>query len=300
MKKKNIYFWASDFSNNTGEGKLARLFIVHLEKDENNKLHQIKIAKNSVFLNYRYVNPFIGICYCWKLFFKKERIAYINYLPLWNPLIFILLPPGTIIGPVTGGALFNKRHLLNYLLRKYLFPLLYKISEFFLSLRTESIFFSTDLLKKYLSKKTLKKSRFNFVLINLVFKKKFIKKLDFLIYYRKHKNKEKFFPYNFVTQLIKLGFKISIIGDKLNMPLVKNYGKIPNSQVLKLQSITRYTIGSGENPYSLFNVECISNNVKIIIDQKDLNIIKAYKKHFITLNFDKYTDVKTINKKFFK
>ena len=209
----------------------------------------------------------------------------------------MLLPPRTIIGPVTGGALFNRNNLFNYFLRKNLFPILYKLSEFLLNLRTNKIFFSTELLKKHLTKKTLRKSTFNFVLTNLIFSKKLKKKLDFLIYYRKHKNKEKFFPYNFVAQLIQLGFKISIIGDKLNMKSVKNYGRISNSQVSKLQSIARYTIGSGENPYSFFNIECISNNIKIVIDKKDINLIRFYKKNFITFSFNKDININTINKK---
>ena len=298
MKVKHINFWASDYSNKTGEGKLARMFVVHLKK--NYKLNQIKTTKKNKLLNHKYINPFVGVFYCWKFFLNKKKIVYVNYLPLWNPLIFMLLPPSTIIGPITGGALFNKNNLFNYFLRKNLFPILYKVSEFFLNLRTNHIFFSTDLLKKYLTKKTIKKSQFNFVLTNLIINKKFKKKLDFLIYYSKHKNKEKLFPYNFVKQLIKLGFKVSVIGDNLNIISVNNYGRVSNSQVSKLQSIARYTVGSGENPYSFFNIECISNNTKILIDQKDINLVRFYRKNFITFNFNKNINVKTINKKLIK
>ena len=38
---------------------------------------------------------------------KNKEICYINYLPLWNFLIFILLPPKTILGPVTGGKILS-------------------------------------------------------------------------------------------------------------------------------------------------------------------------------------------------
>ena len=78
-------------------------------------------------------------------------------------------------------------------------------------------------------------------------RKKKKKKIDFLIYYRKHKNKKDLFPYDFVKKIIKLKFKISIIGDKLDYPGVKNYGKISNKKVSSLQSISKYTIASGEN-----------------------------------------------------
>ena len=32
MTKNKIYFWASDYSDNTGEGRLCRLFLNYLEK----------------------------------------------------------------------------------------------------------------------------------------------------------------------------------------------------------------------------------------------------------------------------
>ena len=194
-------------------------------------------------------------------------------------------------------ALFNKKNYFDYLIRKYLFKILYKISEFFLNFRTNKILFSTDLLKKYVSKKTLAKSTFNFVFTGLKFNKKYKKKIDFLIYYRKHRNKENFFPTNLISKLVKSKYKVFVIGDNLNIPSIKNCGIIKNSKVSKLQSIAKYTIGSGENPYSFFNLECMSNHVKIIINKIDKNKINFYKKNFIILDFKKLDTLKNINKK---
>jgi hypothetical protein len=39
----------------------------------------------------------------WKDFLSGKKTIYVNYLPLWNFLIFLLLPPGSILGPITGG-----------------------------------------------------------------------------------------------------------------------------------------------------------------------------------------------------
>ena len=44
-----------------------------------------------------------------------------------------------------------------------------------------------------------------------------------------------------LKKIIKLKFNISIIGDKLNYPGVKNYGNISNKKVTNLQSISKYT-----------------------------------------------------------
>ena len=94
------------------------------------------------------------------------------------------------------------------------------------------------------------------------------KNIDFLIYFRKHKNKISFFPYDFIKKLTKLKFKIYIVGDRLNLPYVKNCGFVSNNKLSNLQSLTKYTIISGENPYSFFILECLSNHVKIVIKKK--------------------------------
>ena len=56
-----------------------------------------------------------------------------------------LLPPKTIIGPITGGSFFSKNS--NFLIRKYFFPVFYKISELIILFRYKQPIFSTELLK---------------------------------------------------------------------------------------------------------------------------------------------------------
>ena len=292
MTKKILNIWVCDYSENTGEGRLARLFIQNLKLNQKNILefNQKKI------LRYKYFSSIQGIIFCWIKYLNNQRVCYLNYLPLWNFLIFIFLPPKTMLGPITGGADYSKNINLNYFIRAFIFPILYKLSEFFLNIRSKKIIFSTDLLKKKLSKVTIRKSKFNFVFNIASFKKKKKKKIDFLIYYRRHDNKKKLFPYNFIKKIIKLKFKISIIGDKLNFPLVKNYGKISNKKVSNLQSISRYTVASGENLYSVFVLECLSNNVKVIVDKQQSDKIKFYKKNFIKLDYNSKNILKNLKK----
>ena len=97
-------------------------------------------------------------------------------------------------------------------------------------------------------------------------KKKKKKEFDFIIYYRKHANKNSLFPYEFIKKLTKLKYKVYIIGDRLKIPLVKNFGYIPNYKLSILQSKAKYTIASFENLYTLFVLECLSHNVKIIVN----------------------------------
>ncbi len=282
MTKKKIVLWVCDYSRITGEGNLARKFIKDYFSKKNIKILKLN-SKN--ILNQKYITPIIGIIYCWKNFLKGHKVVYVNYLPLWNFLIFIFLPPKTILGPITGGALYSGGSNLNYVCRKFFFPILYKISEFFLNFRyKKNIDFSTDLLKYFLSEKVIRKSKFNYVLKNFKFYKKKKKKIDFLIYYRLHKNKLAFFDYDLIKNLIKFGYKVFIVGDKLKIKGVKNLGYINRQRLIKFQSISKYTICSNENIYSLFVLECISNHVKILIDKKNSMKIKYLKKYFIPLS----------------
>ena len=292
MTKKKIFVWTCDYSDNTGEGKLARLFLNKMNEKDNFYfiLNQKKKIKQ------KYLSTIFGIIYCWKKFLKDERVCYLNYLPLWNFLIFIFLPPKTILGPITGGANYSKSNLLSYFTRGIIFPIFYKISEYSLSLRQSNLVFSTDLLKKYLSKKTIKKSSFNFVVKNFLLTKKVRrrKKIDFLIYYRKHNNKISYFPYNLVKKLIRLKYKVHIVGDKLNFPNIKNYGFISSNKLSNLQSLAKYTIISHENPYSFFILECLSNDVKIIVKQDMKRKIILPKKNLIKLDYDSFNSIKKL------
>ena len=282
MNKKKIVLWVCDYSRVTGEGNLARKFIEDYFPKKNIKI--LKLDSKNI-LNQKYIIPIIGILYCWKGFLKGHKVGYINYLPLWNFLIFIFLPPKTILGPITGGALYSQNSSLNYFCRRFFFPIFYKISELFLNFRyKKNINFSTDLLKKFLSITIIKKSNFNYVLKNFKFLKKKKKNIDFLIYYRLHKNKLVFFNYDLIKNLIKLRYKVFVVGDKLKIRGVKNLGYVNRQKLMKLQSNSKYTICSNENIYSLFVLECISNHVKILINRKNLIRINYLKKYFISLS----------------
>ena len=55
--------------------------------------------------------------------------------------------------------------------------------------------------------------------------------------------------------------------DKLNINGVKNLGYLNQKKLSILQSRSKYSLCSGENIYSLFVLECITNHVKILINK---------------------------------
>ena len=297
MTNNKIYYWTCDKSENSGEGQLALFYIKNLKKKF--KVNEIKKPKfdnkllNKI-INYKYVVPFFGILFCWKYYLNRKKVCYINFLPLWNFLIFLLLPPNSNIGPITGGSKFLNN---SSIIRKFLFPLFYKISEKILIYRNFSLLFSTDLLKKYLNDQTIKRSTFNFIIKNFDYKNKRvkIKDIDFLIYYRNHHNKKKFFPFELIYKLIEEGFNVNIVGDKLDIPGIKNYGSLNNDKLKKLQRRAKFTIFSGENLYSIFVLECISNNVLVLVNKDYKYKLTFFKKRFIKLDFNNLKELRKLN-----
>ena len=82
------------------------------------------------------------------------------------------------------------------------------------------------------------------------------------------------------------------MGDYFNNLHVKNYGYLDNKKINALLSRSYFSLMSNENPYTLFTIECLNNNVKIIADLNFKKEIKYFKKEFMFLDFNK-----TINKK---
>ncbi len=125
--KKKIYYWASDNKENSGKGILALNFLKLLKLKYKNYLfiniNKYKYKNNFI---YNYLFPFFGVFKLWKHHINNEKICYINYLPIWNFLLLILLPKKTILGPITGTN--DKNHLI-YVILKYLGIFILKVQK---------------------------------------------------------------------------------------------------------------------------------------------------------------------------
>lgn len=298
---KKIYVWSSDFEEFTGEGILARSFISNIFKNYkgvikiksnngeyiffNKKIKTLKYSnyKNNFFN--KYIKLFFAIIYLQKYNNKGYKTFYVNYLPLWNFLIFLLLPKKTLIGPITGGKYIHKKNNLNSLIRKYFFPFFFKISTRILVKKYSHISFSTKMLKNYLPKRFLRYSLFEINLICFNLQKKRKKDIDFLFYYRKHVNKSNDFLLKLINKLVSKNKRVYLVGDKLHIKNVINLGNVKRSTLLRYLARTKFSINSGENFYSLFALDCISNYVTIYMD----------KKKFIEKNYFPKQMVKLVN-----
>ena len=290
MRLDKVFFWACDYKSNSGEGRLARLFVKEYEKNSRKLLIRLP-SPETKFLKYKYIIPLVGVFYAWLFYFKKKKFLFLNYLPYWNFVIFLILPPKCEIGPITGGAKFSQ-YSNDYYPRKFFLPILYFLTSIILIFRYKKLLFSTDLMKNFLPNFILKKSTFNFIFNGLDNKKEFKikkkkKKINLLIYFRKHKNKNYRFMYKLINYLLKKNYNIHIIGDKLKTNGVKNHGFISHKKVLNLLRETKFSIVTSENLFTFFTIDCINSNVKLLVDNKTFNSISNYKKNFIKFNFKK-------------
>jgi hypothetical protein len=283
MKSFDTFIWSSDYETFTGEGLLARCFVenyfqseeiikissnnnVYLFKNKSYLLLKKKKYKNN-FLT-KYLFPLYGVFLIWYNHIKGKKTCYVNYLPLWNSLIFILLPRSTILGPITGSVFDNKFNNFNTFFRKIVFPIFYFISLKIIFLKYKYIIFSTNNLKKIIPKNKLKFCLFNFCLLFYRKRKLKNKNIDFLFYFRKHPQKSNAFLFYIIKNLGFLNLKIVIVGDKYNHPKIKNYVNIDRNKLLYLLDRTKYSVISEDNFFSLFFLDCISSNVFTFFNKK--------------------------------
>ena len=289
MKKKTFYFWASDIRNNSGEGVLANQFLSDIKKYNKNSI-VVNINNNNNNNNnkkyqkfyHKYFLNFFGALKLWKYYYRGYRTIYINYLPIWNFVVFLLLPPKTILGPITGSLIYNKKSLLDSIRRGFLLNIFKSISLFIVFLRQKKILFSTELLKSSIKKNKIKKCYFNYVLKTFpgFLKGKNKKNIDFLIYNRQHKNKNNSFVKYFIKNTFDKKYKIIVVGDPINLKNVDNVGFVSREKIKLLLANTKCTFGSTENLYTLFVLDAISSNVLIFYDKrlKNFNTEIKYKK----------------------
>jgi hypothetical protein len=311
LKKNNFVVWANDFSENSGEGRLARNFLLKIINFNPNSIFKIKTFRQEFIINknrtltrkitnknnffYKYILPFYGIFYLWKN--RKKKIVYLNYLPFWNFLIFLFLPRKTILGPVTGGVITKKPDSLENIIRLVFFPIFYRVSLFIINIKFNKIIFSTNLLKKDFHRNNdnfffgYVYSLFNKINYNLNHKKQF----DLIFYNRNYKSKKNFLIKKIILNLPEK-IKVCVIGDKFEGKNLFNYGYVSHKKTLKLISQSKMAFGSSENSLSLFVIDCYNLGVRLIFD-RDTLLDNIFSKNNITLiDYKNYFDSSVIIK----
>lgn len=302
---KKYVAWACEINRNQGEGKLAQNFLNYLSevkgisvniKTLNNK---IKISKGKLVysskelftiknqLNFfeKYLNPLVGVFYLWYNFLRGRKVIYVNFLPLWNFLLFLLLPPGSILGPITGTTKINSQNHFERFLRKYIMPYTFQISMSIINFRKLDILFATESLKHIVEKKIKNRIYYNFSLNEISsFEDKKInnfheREFDFCLYFRKHPNKNELFFKKFIDEF-EVNFpnrKLIIFGDDPEVresDKIKFLGTVDNKIILDYLNQTKFSIVSDETLFSFFMLDCLSKNVGIFYNKKNYTFDK--------------------------
>jgi len=264
-----IFYWATDQSSKSGEGKLAIMFVARLKRIyKSNKIHKIKsrfiktnVSTNNILFTtkiHKYLIPFYGIFNLWIFYFKKNKTCYLNYLPLWNFLIFLLLPPKCILGPITG-TVDNKK---NFLFK----PLLETLSAFIINIRYDKVLFASNFYKK-----KFKDASHNFIISNFKLRKfinKKKKKYDFIFYIRNEYLKKNLYTIEIINKLLLLNYKVAVFGGKFDSKKVRNFGYCSEKKVKKIISFSRYCVANRENLFSFFTQDCLQYGLTVFYNSQ--------------------------------
>ena len=195
-----IFYWANDVDKNSGEGILARQFLILIRKKYPRfKLININKLKKRKSIFYKYISPFLGLIYLHIYNLKGYKTSYVNYLPIWNFILILFLPKQTLLGPITGSE--TKKNKFYILLKK--------LGILVLKLKYKSLLFSHNQFHKYFKKN--KSNFYDFLLYNFKFNHRHKKKkFDITVYLRKHSNKGNEFLSKLVNNL-SISYKISIL-----------------------------------------------------------------------------------------
>lgn len=276
--KKKFYYWANDINENSGEGILGNNFLFLLKKKYPSfKMINLNRYKKRHTFFYNYITPFLSLPYLHFYNLKGYKTSYINYLPIWNFLLILLMPQKTLLGPITGSDL--KKNFL-YIFFKFLGIAVLKI-------KYKYLLFSHEQFKKFF--KYNKNIKYNFLLFNFNNKITVLKKYDFIFYLRKHNNKGNFFLIQLIDYFSKY-FTIAIIGDYLdNFKNKKNiffFGNISRSKARKIISRSKFAVGTRENLFSFFTLDCLSYYLDVFYN-KNFKINKSIKTNLLhSINFD--------------
>jgi hypothetical protein len=275
--KNTIFYWSSNNSPKSGEGVLAKYFLSDLKKFKKSKI--VKISNNYKFKNIfikNYIYPFIGIFKLWMKYLNGYKVCYINYLPLWNFLIFFLLPSKVILGPITG-TISKERNFFC----KNIFEIL---SKLIIKVKFNKCLFANNFYANILNQ-----HYHNYIIKKLKFSKinKSNKVYDFIIYYRKNYDK-KLNLYNLVKCLNTKKFKILVIGDKIYLKNIINLGYLNKKKLDIILSKTKYAIANKENLYSFFAQLCLSKNLVVFYNKEFTKLEKFKLKNFYPIPYDNF------------
>tara|TARA_A100001015_G_scaffold115414_1_gene128154 strand:- start:1813 stop:2817 length:1005 start_codon:yes stop_codon:yes gene_type:complete len=262
--KNKIYYWSSENFKESGEGQLSILFLKILKKKlKNKKFVGLNSFKYRETLFYKYFLPFYGVLKIWFYHFQGYKTVYVNYLPLWNFLIFLLIPKKCLIGPITGTKYINqKANFFQKNIRKFIFPIFFYISVKILKYQNRYVIFSNN---NFLNLKNKIKSIYNFQILYFKTNKKKIKKnIDIFVYLRSHSNKNSEKIEKIVNYFKHSKYKILVVGKNFHAKNIKSIKYLKNEKLNYFLKRSQLVLLSSEILLTFFCLDALNNNCKVV------------------------------------
>lgn len=323
LKNKNTIIFCCSFNDNTGEGLLAKNLLVNLSQSYPKKkfliytLNSIFLITNGkIFLRFRlkkeannkifndYLFPFILLIKCISLQ-KNYTTCFFNYLPLWNFLIFLLLPSKVILGPITGNQTnlpfkYFLDYPLDFLYRKFIISLLNYISRIVLKYKNFNFYWAaTKPVSNVLG--SINHVNFSPLFLDLSFKTKktFIQKESFVFMYSLDNKPIKNFKQaiKFVRYLDDNDVKVVFVGNELNLINGISKKNISHNQFISyLKKAKVYYCMSYESA-GFTSLQATFFN-SIVFGYRGSGAEFFSGKNFVCIDKDRYNDLKKIKKIF--
>ena len=313
-----IYCWATNFSPPGGESELATKFVqIASNAKRNNRFIVMSPNKFSIFqsgklvrefgkaekmqaagnLNLfdKYLMPLIGAFKLRALSKKSKATIYLNYLPLWNFILFAIIPKETILGPIVGPKI---KFRISFFYKFLLNAIFYRLSIFVLKDKFKYIILANPTLTQYFSSNNFDIICKDLGLLTTVNRcRKRIsedKQFDIIFYFRKHANNNTLFTYKLINKVAN-NMKICVVGDYFNSDSINihNFGYVTKNKFLDLIQNSRVALSLVDNTYSLTVYDYMASGIPVVAYYNGItsNLIKEYPIILIeSLNLKQFED----------
>jgi hypothetical protein len=204
----------------------------------------------------------------------------LNYLPLWNPLFFLLVPKYVRLGPITGGGKINPKHIdaqglkrqATLFLRNYVTVYLYAISRRIIISRGITVKPATPGVSSALGFNASLPRAIEAAPLPHYFKdllaKRQNKNLDLVCYVGVHPLKNSSLTIQTVNILAEIGFKIAVIGPLNSSDLlqasIQHFNHIDHHTTLTLMSQSVAILSLSLEQAGFFSLEASYMGVPVL------------------------------------
>lgn len=332
-ERGSIVVWASDFERVGGEGVLAHLFVSALRSQFGDRRvivvspYAIHVMRGGNTIHTRAINPFglpevtsshqdkrqtfftkyiiplAGACFIRSLA-RQRRTVYLNYLPLWNFPLLLLIPRSTVLGPVVGGypPEISLRGVLTNpagLVRGALMPACYMLGALLIARKFPRLVLGNPCTYTFFPQPY----RANILLtcVNILAAQGVVTPdqpdhptYDVFFYLRAHSTRHPEESKQLMEELCRRGYKVCAAGEVSNVPGVVDKGYVPHETLLGLLVDSSCFVCLSDNIFAITAIEALALGVHCVLYSQPALITTATEDELAAKVFSKLTILPTL------